>query len=32
MDALKKVRMDELRTQMHDMEVSSFGGGDGLML
>ena len=31
MDALKKVRMDELRNQMQDMEVSSFGG-DGLML
>ena len=31
MDALKKVRMDELRHQMQDMEVSSFGG-DGLML
>ena len=31
MDALKKVRMDELRSQMQDMEVSSFGG-DGLML
>ena len=31
MDKMKKVQMDELRAQMQDMEVSSFGG-DGLML
>ena len=31
MDNLKKVRMDELRTQLHEMDVSSMGG-DGLML
>jgi len=30
MDNLKKVRMDELRTQLHEMDVSSMGG-DGLM-
>ena len=31
MDKMKKVQMDELRSQMQEMEVSSFGG-DGLML
>ena len=31
MDKMKKVQVDELRSHMQEMEVSSFGG-DGLML